>query len=269
MIKVCTWMYDNVLTWRWFVRLVRWLIISGGTVAESAFLVATLYVTACVVAHPLLTWIFPMQVIMILNQVSVLVFSWLPEVIVFSAVKITLDHWKTAWSTKNKWSFVWAIAYTLPTLAFLLMTIITLLSFVSLQQMNVDDYQVSGIMLNARVLSGWFYGIVQMLFDSIGKQGYAETIAHLHEDVVQRENTITTLSNQVAHMQQDMAQLQDQMATQERALFDAQMALATRRMTSVQSPVHFQKGGREGTTPSSAVHLAQKDEANKSAQTVM
>src|SRR5215469_9021365 len=107
-----TWMYEKIFTWRWFVRLVRWLIISGGTVAESAFLIATLYVTICVVAHPLLTWIFPDRVILVLNQVSVIVFACIPELIVFSAVKVTIDHWKTAFITKGKWSFVWAVCYT-------------------------------------------------------------------------------------------------------------------------------------------------------------
>lgn len=188
------------LSWHWFVRFVRWLIVSAGTVAESAFLLATLYVTICVVAHPLLTWILPTKTILVLNQVSVIVFACIPELIVLGAMRTTLDHWKTAIRTKGSWSLVWAIAYTIPTLVFLSMTIITILSFVSLQEINVNSYQVSGWNLSVRVLFGWIYGVIGMLFDTVGKQGYAETIT----DIRQEKDTIIAELHREIHVLSEM-----------------------------------------------------------------
>lgn len=233
---------NELLSWKWFVRFVRWLIISGGTVAESAFLVATLYVTICVVAHPLLVWILPENVILVLNQVSVIVFACIPELIVFSAVKVTIDHWRTAFATRNKWSFVWAVSYTIPTVVFLAMTIITITSFVSLQEINVSTYQVSGANLIIRVMFGWLYGVVGMLFDSIGKSGYAETIrerdtmiATLSQEVALRDNDIATLNEKVLLLEDEIRKATGKMSQTEQELMTARIALAHKKVLRGQS----------------------------------
>lgn len=198
--------YADMISFHWFNRFVNWLVISGGVIAQSAFMLATLYVTACVVAHQLLTWIFwrcP-QVIPVLNQVSVLIFSWIPELIVAAAMTTSIQHWKTGFRTKYKWAFVWAVAYTIPTLVFLLMTIITILSFVSLQEISANSYQVTGANLIMRVLFGWFYGVVGMLFDSVGKAGYAEMIDGL------RKNNQTLYTEKNEQIRQLMLQIEAQ-----------------------------------------------------------
>ncbi len=194
-----------ILSWKWLVKGTRYLIVSGGIIAESAFLIATLYVTLVVMAHQLLVWMLwfnpnPDKTISILNQVAVLIFSWIPELIVSAAIKTSIDHWKMARATKNKWARFWAIAYTVPTAIFLIMTIVTILSFVDLQQVNAESYKVTGLNLNMRVLFGWIYGVIGMLYDSVGQRGYAETVADLQ---TQNEALVKGHRDQVAQLEQE------------------------------------------------------------------
>ena len=85
-IDLVTSLFHYITSGKWVVDLVRWMITTGGTIAESAFLLATVYVTTNTVAHTLVTWILPDRVISTLNQVSVIAFSVLPELIIFAAM---------------------------------------------------------------------------------------------------------------------------------------------------------------------------------------
>src|SRR5579871_1700641 len=75
----CVVTFRYVFFFQWVVTIARWLITTGGNIAESAFLVATVYVTVNTVAHMLVVWLLPANVIVTLNQVSVIAFSVLPE----------------------------------------------------------------------------------------------------------------------------------------------------------------------------------------------
>src|SRR5207244_11444886 len=71
---------------RWIVDLVRWLVGTGGNIAESAFLLATLFVTVEVVAGKLFSWVIPNpDVVSTLNQLAVIAFTALPDLIIFQA----------------------------------------------------------------------------------------------------------------------------------------------------------------------------------------
>src|SRR5215469_27745 len=66
------------------VSFVRWMARTAGYIAESALMLATLYVTLNSVAHTLVTWVMPGSMIEALNYLSVVAFSLLPELIVAS-----------------------------------------------------------------------------------------------------------------------------------------------------------------------------------------
>src|SRR5205807_1368747 len=149
-----------VFFFRWVVDLARWLIDTGGNIAESAFLLATVYVTINTVAHMLVAWVLPQNVILTLNQVSVIAFSVLPELIIFAAIKVTFDHFKMAFATKRIDAWAWAIAYVLPTIVFLFLTVATISSFVSVEAISVNAPQATGLMLVVRCLAGWSYGML-------------------------------------------------------------------------------------------------------------
>ncbi len=192
---------QGFLSWRWFVRLVRWLVTSAGTVAESALIVATLYVTVNVVAHQLLQWAFYFngQIIPTLNQIALIIFACIPELIIVGAVGESIAHWRMYRITKNKWSLVWAILHTVPTVVFLIMTIVTILSFVNIEESG-KDYKIEGWNLSIRVLFGWIYSVAGMLFESVGRRGYAETVADLR---THNEALVNGHRDQVAQLEQE------------------------------------------------------------------
>jgi len=112
------------------------------------FLLATVYVTTNTVAHLLVTWVLPAQMIVTLNQISTMAFSVLPELIIASAMKTTFDHWKLVWrSPKRVDAWIWAWSYTIPTLVFLIMTILTISTFVNFEAVNATPPQATGLML--------------------------------------------------------------------------------------------------------------------------
>jgi hypothetical protein len=213
---------QDFLSLRWFVRIVRQIVISAGTVAASALIVATFYVTINVVAHQLLTWIFPStltvvsgkavvvdsKVILILNQVALIIFACIPELIIVEAVSESVGHWGMFKTTKNKWALVWAILHTVPTVIFLIMTIVTILSFVNVEASG-NTYKVEGWNLSVRVLFGWIYSVAGMLFESVGRRGYAETVADLrtqNEALVNQHQTQTQeLQTKVERINEDLA----------------------------------------------------------------
>src|SRR5258708_39544834 len=148
------------------VALVQWMVQVAGRVAESALLLATLYVTLNNVAHTLLSWILPANTINALNYLSLLAFSLLPELIVATAITITVDHW-TMLVRNRSWrnpAWVWAMLYSLPTATFVVMTISTLLGFVQIVAVSGVPAQATGTALTLRLLAGWSYAMVEILF---------------------------------------------------------------------------------------------------------
>ncbi|BCL81731.1 hypothetical protein ccbrp13_41960 [Ktedonobacteria bacterium brp13] len=134
-------------------------------------------------AHKLVVWVLPDTAIVTANQVSVIAFSVLPELIIFSALKITYDHWKMVQSTKRIDAWVWAIAYTIPTLVFLVMTILTITRFVNVEAVSTNAPQATGVMLVVRCLAGWGFGMLQMLWAKLGHEGYSNLFARLRSEI--------------------------------------------------------------------------------------
>ena len=225
-----------IVTGAWIVDLVRWLVDTGGNVAESAFVLATVYVTINTVAHLLVTWLLPDGVITSLNQISVIAFSVLPELIVVAAMVVTFDHWRVALNTKRVDSWVWAIAYTLPTSVFLGMTIYTITSFVTFEAAHSNaSPQATGAILVIRCLAGWSYGIVQMLWVKLGKKGYAALVAGPKSDIAALAAVVAAGEKSAQELQEKIAQLEQQLEDQGRELVNARLQVATQKVTRAKS----------------------------------
>ncbi len=193
-------------SFRWIVDIVRWLIGTGGTVAESAFLLATLYVTLEVVANQLVLWVVwsPFWQLL-LNQLCLMAFTSLPELIIFQAIAITYDHWQMMRRNPGKVDcWIWLIAFALPTAFFLVLTIVTICSFINLEAVakTTVSFQTSGIMLTIRCLTGWWYGMVSMLFDKLGKRGYTLIFDTLREQIATLQKN---MSDQIATLKNESA----------------------------------------------------------------
>jgi hypothetical protein len=204
---------NYMVSGQWVVDFVQQLISFGGRVSESAFLIATVYVTLNTVAHLLLTWIFPGNVILVLNQVSVIAFAVLPELIIFNALQTTYDHWKMVINTKRVGAWAWAIAYSIPTAIFLVMTVVTICSFVSLETINAATYQTSGFMLVIRCLAGWGYSMVQRIWKKKGYESYAELFDSLRGQTALLAETVKDRDGSIGVLQQEKTTLSGQVQT--------------------------------------------------------
>jgi hypothetical protein len=187
-----------VSTGQFIVHFVRHLVKTAGNIAESAFMLAVIYVTVNNVAHQLVTWILPAPTILACNQIAVIMFSVLPELIVVGAILKTYDQWCTYKLTGDKPSMLWAIAYSLPTSMFVAMTVATLASFSDVQASSNVSPTATGAMLVSRCLSGWFYGLIQMMYAERKRQSHVSHLRKLKgdQDLLRSELQSLKLENQ-------------------------------------------------------------------------
>lgn len=178
----------------WFVNIVRQIVVTGGNIAESAFLLATLWVIVNAVAHKLLTWIMPTHIIELINYLSVIAFSALPELIIIPVTIICLTHWFEAIQRKSKVSATWALCYTIPTVVFFVMTIAAITTFVSTGGSTLVP--IDGPQLVVRCLAGWMYAVVNMLFKKLGEPHYASNMQGLKTALTQKQEEIQQLKSQ-------------------------------------------------------------------------
>lgn len=214
------------VSFRWVIDITRWLLGIGGTIAESAFLLATTYVIVNLVAHKLVMWIVfgNTNIIDTLNQVAMIAFSVLPELIVISAIAKSYEQWKLLAHTKKVECLIWAILFTLPTLVFAYMTVRTISGFVSLESTG-QNYTLTGDDLRWRVISGWLYGVSQMLYVQIGKGTLDKVFSDLRGTLVTKESNIATLTESVNN-------LTAKLNTQEQELLQLKIKNATRKNKS-------------------------------------
>jgi hypothetical protein len=188
------------------VSFVRWMTLTGGNIAESMFLLATLWVTINAVAHPLLLHILPTATIEVANYLAITAFSIVPELIIIPLIITCYSHWSLVVRRKSKPAWLWAVLYTVPALIFLGVTVMTIASFVSAK--GTVDIQLDGNQLVIRCLSGWWYSTVNMLFAQSGKQQYADMLDEKDATIAQITEAFTTEKSQ---MNDDFAKHQNAM----------------------------------------------------------
>lgn len=164
-----SWVY--IFNGHFIVSLVRWMTVTSGNVGESAFLLATLWVIVNAVGHVLLTWMLSTHTIELINYLALIAFSALPELMIIPVIATCFSHWVLFSQEKNKSACVWAILYTIPSVIFLIMTILTITMFVSTGGNSFA--MASGWQIVIRCLSGWMYAAVNMLFQKLGEPHYA------------------------------------------------------------------------------------------------
>jgi len=158
------------------VKAGHWLVVTDGRIAETALLFATLWVTAVNIAPNFITQIAGgANNVDTLNALSLMAFSLLPEIIVFSAIIITYEHWQRFFRDQraSNPAWMWGCLYTLPTGTFIGMTIYTLCSFVS---NHGAIAQITGLAIVIRCLAGWFYALIELVYVTLGRRtGYTIT----------------------------------------------------------------------------------------------
>lgn len=194
----------------------RWLILYCGRVSETAMLLATLWVTGTFVAPDLTNKLGATA--LTLSSLSLIAFSLLPEVILFSAIITTYQHWYNVYQSERRAGPVtWAVLYTLPTAMFFGMTVYTICSFVG-EHGHIQ--QATGAALVLRCLAGWFYSLVGLIHAGITKRSPLVTeqqqptpmIAALPGELI--DNLRNEMAAMYAPQLQSLQQQLEQMAQQ-------------------------------------------------------
>lgn len=157
-------------TGEFIVDLGHWVVLTSGRIAETALLFATLWVTFVNVTPETASKLGAATVTSA-TALAMMAFSLLPEVILFSAIVACYKHWLAVVQHKKAGrsiigDTIWASLYTLPTLAFVGMTVYTITSFTA-SQGHVD--QSTGMALAIRCLAGWSYSLIGLIHSSIRK----------------------------------------------------------------------------------------------------
>jgi hypothetical protein len=195
------------------VKAGHWVVMTAGRIAETALLFATLWITAVNIAPDFITQLAGgAGHVSTLNALSLMAFSLLPEIIVFSAIVITYEHWQRFFRDRraSNPAWVWGSLYTLPTGTFLIMTVVTLGSFVS---RDGAAAHITGVAIVIRCLAGWFYALVELIYITLGKRtGYTITQRQVEDRLAEIvATTRATLENAVATV---VAQTEHNLATQ-------------------------------------------------------
>ena len=159
--------FDYIFGGHIIVKTWQKALIKAGYISEGALGVAGLWALANHVLHSYLA-ANPVtnSVIDPLNAFTMAAFTLIPDLILASAILVTINRYKSWISKEEKVAWLWALAYTLPTIIFACLTAYTL-STVSSLAGGGDASKViyaSGTELQIRVLSAYFYGLIEILF---------------------------------------------------------------------------------------------------------
>lgn len=167
-----------LLSWQWVKRFLYWLVVSAGTVSECVFLIASLWVSVNATVHPLMLKLMSQATTVTFTQLAVSAFTSLPEVILGLAVVTTYGHIKFYCVHRKNSSLTWALLFGMPTVVFASLTIWTLAA--SALQIG---YEMPSVLIATRVLAGYAYGFLSMLFVLIGEPDTADYVSRLNADV--------------------------------------------------------------------------------------
>lgn len=191
------------------VDLWRWAILTSGNVSEAALMFAALWITAASVEPDAINAI-PYGIPGMLSAGSMFALTLLPEIVVYAAIATCYDHWRNTFidEAHRGAHCTWAVLYSLPTLTFLIMTIYTLCSFVSIGH----TFAAPPFILTARCLAGWSYGVVGLIHATINKKSPVKF------DVMTPPGIVTNVPVSIAqttsaNVQEDEADTQQDIST--------------------------------------------------------
>jgi hypothetical protein len=156
------------LNGHFIVALARWIIRVSGYIAESALLFAVLWISATSVAPGLIELFMSEKTMQSLVWLALIVLALIPEIILGNAIISVAGHWQAVASDRhNVMAWVWAIAFTLPTVLFLILTALTLNALASDGGTFV---QASNGLVGMRCFAGWTYGLLALVYAGIGRK---------------------------------------------------------------------------------------------------
>lgn len=154
----------SLLTWEWTKKLLHWLIISAGTVSECAFLLASLWMSVNASVHSLVLLAIDDTTAQHITELATAAYVALPELILGLAFVVTIGHVRVwLYNHKDYSAGIWSILYGLPTLIFLVLSLITLgCSVVSV------NFRLPEPLVVVRALAGYMFAFTSLLYTQLG-----------------------------------------------------------------------------------------------------
>ncbi len=155
----------NLITWTWVKVLLHWLIISAGTVSECAFLIASLWMSINASVHALVLLFIDDTMSQRLTEFATAAYVALPELILGLAFVTTIGHVRLfLYSNRKDYRpLIWAALYGIPTVIFLLLSLVTL----GCSVMSVN-FRLPEPLVVVRALAGYMYAFTSLLYTQLG-----------------------------------------------------------------------------------------------------
>jgi|SRR5271157_1195684 len=166
----------SLQSWEWIERLFHWIITSGGTLAGIVFLVSSLWLSDIKAVPDFFNKYMPHDQVELLTYLSKIAFTGLPEIILFVSILKTLDQIKLCYGLKKglakNLAIMWAVLFGIPTLIFVSFSLVN----IGLSLANTD-YTMPDSVVIGRGLTCFLYALLSFVYDSRGRNCFANQIA--------------------------------------------------------------------------------------------
>ncbi|MGH2478252.1 MAG: hypothetical protein ACRDHW_01140, partial [Ktedonobacteraceae bacterium] len=155
--------FESLITWAWTKRLLYWIVMSAGTASELVFLISAIWVSVNANVHPfVLTYLTEKQT-EYFTYLATTGFVALPECIVGLAMITTIGHIKM-WRVGGSSSVLWSILFGVPTLIFLVLSLVTIGCSVA----NVT-FVMPVFFVVVRALAAFIFAFSAFMYEFLGK----------------------------------------------------------------------------------------------------
>lgn len=154
----------NIVTWQWTKALLHWIIISAGTMAECVFLVASLWMSINSSVHPFVLHFMNERTTIFLSEIATAAYVALPECILGLAFVVSVKHIRMClYNRRDFGSYIWSLLYGLPTIVFLILSLITLGCSVT-----SSEFIMPMPLVVIRALAAYVFAFTSLLYAQLG-----------------------------------------------------------------------------------------------------
>lgn len=190
----------SLFTWSWCKSLLYWLIISGGTMAELAFLIGSVWMSLNATVHPFILMFLSEEQTRYLTFLATSAYVALPELIVSLAVIVTIGHIRVFFYNRKNWpALIWTALYGIPALFFACISAYTIGESVA----NVN-FTMPEPFIIARALAGYLFAFTSLLYWQLGKPQEVDRLKKKDEE---RESLRVEKDGKISDLQKETSRL--------------------------------------------------------------
>ena len=221
--------FHSIITWDWTKQLLYWIIISAGTMSECVFLVASLWMSINSSVHPLVRLAMTEDMTGRVSDFATAAYVALPECILGLAFVTVIGHLRIWLYNKSTSAAIWTVLYGVPTIVFLVLSLITLGNSVASNHFIMPEPLVV-----IRALAGYMFAFTSLLHAQLGVPQERDRMKQKDESLaaLRQENAtnLATLKKEndesVALLQKEMKSLQETIKNQNEEIEKSKQHLA-------------------------------------------